>query len=346
MDGDPGLGKSAVTCDLAARISTGREMPDGTPLVEPRGVVLVSCEDGAADTIVPRLIAAGADRSRIVHLPIARRKNGAEVPLVIPDDLEQVHHAIRRVEAGLVIIDPLVAHLSERTNSWNDQHVRRALTPLAAFAERERVAVGAVRHLSKAEQTKAIRAGGGSIGIIGQARFGLIVAEDPDNPAERLLAVTKCNVSAKASTLRFRMVEATGQTEDGDEWKAGRVEWLGESGANADDLVQSASPRSRRGSALHLAEEFLHEWLTDGPVASNVLTHEAERAGIAPATLNRAKDKLRVASYRREAFEKRGTSLEERGEGDRWFACLPEDTPMPRLGIRDAGPEPGKAEGS
>ncbi len=64
IDGDPGLGKSMLTLDLAARVSTGKGSPDEKPLAE-GGVVILSAEDGAADTIAPRLIASGADPSRI-----------------------------------------------------------------------------------------------------------------------------------------------------------------------------------------------------------------------------------------------------------------------------------------
>ena len=52
--GDPGLGKSTLTVEWAARVSLGEALPDGDP-GEPGGVVLLSAEDGAADTIRPRL---------------------------------------------------------------------------------------------------------------------------------------------------------------------------------------------------------------------------------------------------------------------------------------------------
>jgi hypothetical protein len=52
LDGDPGLGKSAMTLDIAARLSAGLELPDGERC-EPAGVVLMSAEDGLGDTIRP-----------------------------------------------------------------------------------------------------------------------------------------------------------------------------------------------------------------------------------------------------------------------------------------------------
>src|SRR5215471_9113232 len=54
LDGDPALGKSTLTLDWSARITTGSPWPDGSR-PEKRGVVLASAEDGIADTIRPRL---------------------------------------------------------------------------------------------------------------------------------------------------------------------------------------------------------------------------------------------------------------------------------------------------
>ena len=51
FSGDPGEGKSFVTDDIAARVSRGDVMPDGTP-GPPRGsVIILACEDGIEDTI-------------------------------------------------------------------------------------------------------------------------------------------------------------------------------------------------------------------------------------------------------------------------------------------------------
>ena len=86
VDGDPGLGKSAMTLDLAARVSAGRLFPDGAGC-EAGGVVLLSAEDGLTDTIRPRLDAAGADTSRILALATVHDEDGHERLLSIPEDL-------------------------------------------------------------------------------------------------------------------------------------------------------------------------------------------------------------------------------------------------------------------
>ena len=130
VDGDPGLGKSAMTLDLAAWVSAGKTFPDGAEC-EPAGVVLLSAEDRLADTIRPRLDAAGADTSRILALATVPNENGHERLLSIPEDLPLIEKGIRRVGARLVVVDPLMAFLSGDTNSHRDQDVRRALAPLS-----------------------------------------------------------------------------------------------------------------------------------------------------------------------------------------------------------------------
>ena len=105
LDGDPDNGKSVLTTDLAARVTAGLPLPDGTP-TEAAGVVLVSGEDGAGDTIRPRFDAAGGDPTRAYLL-------GNEEPFAIPDDVPHLEQAVRQVGAALVVVDPIMAFLSE-----------------------------------------------------------------------------------------------------------------------------------------------------------------------------------------------------------------------------------------
>jgi RecA-family ATPase len=133
LDGDPGLGKSMLTLDIAARVTTGRPMPDGTPSVQ-GGVVLVAPEDGAGDTLKPRLDAAKGDPAQVLLLNTVKHK-GLETDEIyertftLPGDLAVLEEAIHRVKAVLVILDPLMAVPGPDINSFRDQDVRRALTP-------------------------------------------------------------------------------------------------------------------------------------------------------------------------------------------------------------------------
>jgi hypothetical protein len=288
VDGDPGLGKSAMTLDLAARVSAGKRFPDGVP-GESGGVVLLSAEDGLRDTIRPRLDAAGADVSRILALATVPDENGHDRLLSIPEDIPLIEKGIRRVNARLVVVDPLMAFLSGDTNSHRDQDVRRALAPLAGLAERTGASVLVVRHLNKGSANNPLYRGGGSIGIIGAARMAFVVGKDPQDENRRVLASTKNNLAKPPASLLFGLEEAESGSVS--------VNWLGRSELSAKDILATAQDQEH-ADARSEAVEFLNEVLGDGPVAASQIKVEAEDAGISERTLARAKKAVGVMSYR------------------------------------------------
>lgn len=294
LDGDPGLGKSTLSLLIAAYVSKGMFWPDGSRCPV-GGVVLLGAEDDPGDTIRPRLDAASADVSRIVALVSVIDRDGQRLPQ-LPDDLDRIEEAIRAVGARLVIVDPLMAFLGHETNAHRDQHVRRALAPLARLAERYGVTVLVVRHLNKAsEGANPLYRGGGSIGIIGAVRAGLLVAPDPDDESgqRRVLAVTKSNLGAKPPSLGFYVSEASNG--------AAVIGWAGEVEQTAAHLLASKAGGS--DSALSEAEEFLREQLAAGPKPAKQLTKEATEAGISVRTLKRAKAALGVRSKKISLFD-------------------------------------------
>ena len=286
VDGDPGLGKSAMTLDIAARVSAGMKLPDGERC-EPAGVVLMSAEDGLEDTIRPRLDAAGADTKRILALTAKPDSKGIEQIISIPEDLLLIEQEIERVEASLVVVDPLMAFLSGDTNSHRDQDVRRALAPLAALAQRTGAAILIVRHLNKASGGNTLYRGGGSIGIIGAARSGIVVAEDPEDPDRRILAHNKQNLCRPSASLVFTVETASNGVA--------RIVWRGQSELNASQILRPPVDEEEK-SALAEAKEFLMDELRDGPMAAKQVKKNARDADIAERTLKRAKAELKVGS--------------------------------------------------
>ncbi|MDP9250164.1 MAG: AAA family ATPase [Chloroflexota bacterium] len=287
VEGDPDLGKTTAALDLAARVSTGAPMPDDSPGIIAGGVVIASAEDGLADTIRPRLEAAGADLERIVALTAIVDADGERMP-GLPSDLAAIEVAIAKVDAALVIIDPLMAYLDATVNSWRDQDVRRALAPLARLAERTGCAIVAIRHLNKSAGSHALYRGGGSIGIIGAARVALLVAQDPDDPERRILATVKNNLAPHPPSLAFRLV--------GDETHgAARIEWLGESEHGASALLAMPADEDERG-ALDEACKVLRVILADGAVPAKDAEREAYLAGLTRATLLRARKAVGVVA--------------------------------------------------
>jgi RecA-family ATPase len=157
LDGDPGLGKSTVTADLAALITIGKAMPDGSGGGDPGAVVLASAEDGLADTIRPRLELAGADLDRVTVIEHLELADGRTVPLELSGDLDALEAVVRDVGAALVTVDPLMAFLAGTVQANRDQDVRRTLHPVKDMAERTGVAVLVVRHFRKAATDSAVQ---------------------------------------------------------------------------------------------------------------------------------------------------------------------------------------------
>lgn len=290
LDGDPGLGKSSIALDLAARLSRGGSMPDGsdTDIGGPAGTVLLTAEDGLADTIRPRLDAAGADPTRIAALRAVPNGDDERLPTV--RDVDDIEEAIERVDAKLLVIDPLVAYLGGDVNSYRDQDVRAALTALSELADRRGVAILAIRHLNKGSAGNPLYRGGGSIGLIAAARSGLLVAADPDDETEkvRVLAHTKSNLAAPPPALTYSL-DTTRQNV--------RVRWGGETSRTAAELLATRDDEDR--SAKSDAMEFLREELANGPVAAPDVKKRAKAAGHAWITVRRAADRLNVEKRKR-----------------------------------------------
>ena len=280
--GDPGQGKSFLTLDLAARVSSGRAWPDGTPAVF-GDVVLLTAEDGLSDTVRPRLDAMSGDPAR-VHVITAIRAGERERGFDLTKDVEHLESAIKKTGADLVVIDPVSAYLG-KADSYKDAEVRGILAPVAALAERTGVAIIGIMHLTKSQQRQAIHRAQGSIAFVGAARAVFAVAADRGDPERRLFLPVKMNVARKAPGLAFRLVEVGG---------AARVEW-DENPVNVDvedvlagpDLVTERTERDE-------ATDFLREILARGPVAADDVKDQARAAGISERTLSRAKADLGV----------------------------------------------------
>ena len=279
LDGDPGIGKSFTAMDIAARVTRGVAFPDGTPgSTEPAGVALLAGEDDLADALLPRLTTAGGDPERVAVRRSVYPRFEPEPPTVA--DVLELKQTIAKVDARLLIIDPLNEFLPDGANTISDTSMRRALRPIRDLAESMEVAVIVVRHLRKSRNRRMVYAGAGSIGTIGLARAGLMVEANPDNRQERVLLATKSNYGPMPTSLRFRIVDCEG---------VGRVEWLGESSVRAEDLEDAEREHGRRGpTEVERATEWLREELAGGPRPAEEVKRAAEAEGFSLPTLRRA----------------------------------------------------------
>lgn len=288
LDGDPGTGKSFVTIDIAARVSSSAQMPcGGTSSSECASVLLLNAEDDARDTIRPR-VSAACGNPEFVRVLAAPGLGLGRLPR-FPDDLVALEGAIRESRAALVVIDPMMAFFPPEVSANNDQSIRQALTPLAEVAAATNACVLLVRHLRKSGGASAIYRGLGSIGIMGAVRTGLMIARHPDDPDLRVLTVSKTNIGPPGRSLGFRLVrsEATGQTS---------VDWTGPLDLSADDLFGACLPQRAGNRTRERAAEWLRQYLSEGPRRATEVFASALTAGIPNRTLERVKATIGVKS--------------------------------------------------
>lgn len=288
LEGDPGLGKSTIWCDVVARLTTGRSFPESEQQTEVGRALVIAGEDDLSDTIVPRLHAAGADISEVATIPLAKDGHGNVVPLTLPEDLNRIGATIRKHGIKLLVIDPVMAYMSESIMTSSDASVRRALTPLAELMQQTRCAALLVRHLNKSGEMQALYRGGGSIAFIGAARSGLVVAPHPEMTGVVVLSQTKTNLSRKGLSITY----VVGKRSDDDNRADTFIEWGEGIDMDADGLLGRKSTSPERADAI----KFLRAELVDGPRSPNDLEERAKDAGLSWSTVRKAKDTAGVVS--------------------------------------------------
>lgn len=289
LAGDPGLGKSFVTLDMAARVSRGQPWPDVPLLPQAAGdVVLLNAEDDLADTIAPRLDRAGADDTRIVAIegvagPTGRRHFSLKTDLLRLEEVLQSNPHTR-----LVVIDPIDAYC-DHVDSHKSTEVRGLLAPLAELAGRHRVAIVAVTHLSKTGGTKAIYRAMGSLAFAAAARSVWMIVKG--DARRRLLLPAKLNVGDEPDGLAYAIEE-------------GRVAWEPSPvRMHADDAfaAEAAANEPGRGAERREAIAWLREQLAGGPRPASDVIELGGQLGFNERTLQRA-FKLLGGVRKREGF--------------------------------------------
>ena len=284
LAGDAGLGKSYLSLDIAARVSVGGKWPDGGD-VEQGTVLIVTAEDGKADTVRPRLDSLGADASRIHDIDLTVTTVGGSESLSFSKHIRLLEDEITKRDAVLLIIDPVTA-LVGGSDTYKASDVRQMLTPVVSMAQRTGCAVLTIQHLNKRSfEHNALYRVSSSADFVAVARTGFLVAPHPDDDSLRVFAPIKSNLSAPADALGFRFVD------DVFSWESDPLD------INVSGLL-TPPPSAEQRSVLEDAKEFLAEVLANGPVAVEQVEDEAENAGISKSTLRRAKRLLGVKSER------------------------------------------------
>jgi putative DNA primase/helicase len=338
--GYPGLGKSQVVIDLAATVSTGRDFPGGGSNGKPGHVIILSAEDHPADTIVPRLIAAGADLNR-VHIVQAVKDGNRERPFNLSLDLDRLEKEYPLSEVKLVVIDPASAYLGtatgNRINRNSSGDVRTALVRLAAFAEEHELAVVAVSHLNKSSGASAITRIMGSTEWVAVPRAVFLVAEEPGTD-RRLFLPLKNNLAPDrigyAFRIEDRVVGASGISTSAVVWDRDPVT------ITADEALAATAKKATPSAAI----DFLQQALSDGPVDQAEIVQLGKEAGFSEKSLRTAREKLGVKP-RKEGFGASGKWVWVPSTGTTAPTLIVNnDAPPDDTNVDDAGMQRGRPE--
>jgi len=315
--GDPGLGKSFLTLDIAARVSRGIPWPDAAANGERAavgGVILLSAEDDPADTIRPRLDTAGAEVGRIKLLKGVEYATGHKF-FNLAGDLPALIAAIEQTpDPRLVIIDPISAYLGG-TDSHKNADIRGLLAPLADMAARYGVAVVAVTHLNKGAGGRALYRATGSLAFVAAARAGWLVIADAENADRCMFLSAKSNLAKKPTGLAYTL----GSVEVPGIGPIGRIAWEPEAiMMTADDALAAAAADPEERTARESAAEWLRDALAGGPMLANDVKAAAKESSVAWRTVRRAMKAAGVTA-RRQGF----------GPGAKWYWFLPGQTTAP-----------------
>lgn len=292
--GREGIGKSTVAYDIAAQVTRGRLA--GCCQGQPRAVIVVTGEDSWEHTIVPRLLAAGADLELVVRVNVEMRDLGT-MELSLPDDIAELDQVVRELDAALILLDPVISRLSRKIDTHKDADVRSALEPTVRLAHATGASVLGIIHVNKGSSNDPLNTVMGSRAFVAVARTVLYVVRDPDDADDkvRLLGVAKNNLGrSDLPTLKFTIQSATvGTTEEGDSIEAGRIVWLGEAERSIRQAVEDASD-GIKSTAIADATTWLREYMRGGPgwALSSTIKAAGQREGFHGKTLERASKRV------------------------------------------------------
>lgn len=293
LAGAPGQGKTTIALAMAATVTIGGRWPDGSRC-DAGNVLIWSGEDDPADTLLPRLLASGADRGRC-HFIKGAMRDGTVVPFDPARDLHQLRDEIDRIGGiRLLIVDPVVSAVTG--DSHKNTEVRRALQPLVDMADACNCAVLGITHFAKGGQgTDPAQRVVGSVAFTAVARIVMVAAKVKGEEGQdaRILARGKSNIGPDDGGFQYHLE----QSEPIPGIHASHIAWgKAVEGTARELLTDPDEPQQEQSdaSAKDAAIDFLVEILKDGSAPSKYVETEARAAGVSWATVRRAADAIGV----------------------------------------------------
>jgi hypothetical protein len=291
LAGAPGTGKTTIAMHIAARVSAGATLPDGSK-PERGSVVIWSGEDDPADTLKPRLIAAGADMTRVFFVGDVSDKGGWRA-FDPSRDVAALAAAVDEIPGlAMIVVDPLVSAVSG--DSHKGAEVRRGLAPLIDLAAKKGAALLGITHYSKGTQGRdPLERVTGSIAYGAAARVVLGTARQQvgeGQPQLMILARVKSNIGPDGGGFTYAFEQTALDGYEG--IVANGITWGAAVEGSARELLSEPESKTEGGGSG--AAQFLRDLLAGGPRPAKEIFREAADAGYSDDQLKRAKGRVGV----------------------------------------------------
>lgn len=307
LDGEKGQAKSFITIDILARATRGLPMPGSdTPLQHPISVVIFTDESNAGRELKPRLMAAGADESKVFIPKLPKKRGDKEASgLVLPDSGAMFGRMIRACGAQIAVWDPITDFMAEDIQTHNDASVRRALRPLGQVLTETGCAGWLIRHMNKDSGARAKFRGAGTTAFQNRARVHLVTGVIPAGSGDGQfgLAVVDSNLRRKTEgVLAYNIIDSDIKADRSGNM-VGKVEWVGYVEVDADVLTGA---RAKRRGPFEAPEQeqlrlVLEEMFTEQEtwsVAKAEATLKAAGCSLNKVTLQKVKAMMGIRSIR------------------------------------------------